>query len=81
VASIVAGISWIATLSSLNVSAQYALPAWVRGRGLAIYVTTLFGSMALGSIVWGEVASTLRSPIAHHLAAGGALFTMALTWR
>lgn len=81
VASIVAGISWIATLASLNVSAQYALPEWVRGRGLAIYVTTLFGAMALGSVVWGEVASTLGLPIAHYLAAGGALFAIALTWR
>ena len=81
VASIIAGISWIATLSSLNVSAQYALPEWVRGRGLAIYVTTLFGAMALGSVVWGELASTTALPIAHYLAAAGALLTIPLTWR
>ena len=81
VASIIAGVSWIATLSSLNVSAQYALPEWVRGRGLAIYVTTIFGAMALGSIVWGEVASTAGLPIAHYLAAAGALLAIPLTWR
>ena len=81
VASIIAGISWIATLSSLNVSAQFALPEWVRGRGLAIYVTMLFGAMALGSVVWGEVASTAGLPIAHYLAAAGALLAIPLTWR
>src|SRR5262249_7482098 len=43
VASLIAGASWIATLSSLNVSAQLALPEWVRGRGLAVFVTVFFG--------------------------------------
>ena len=81
VASIVAGISWIATLSSLNVSAQYALPEWVRGRGLAIYVTALYGAMALGSVVWGELASTTRLPIAHYVASAGVLLAIPLTWR
>lgn len=81
VASVIAGISWIATLSSLNVSAQFALPEWVRGRGLAIYVTMLFGAMTLGSVVWGEVASMAGLPIAHYLAAGGALLAIPLTWR
>ena len=38
-ASLIAGVSWIAVLASLNVSAQLALPDWVRGRGLAMYVT------------------------------------------
>src|SRR5579859_3783285 len=32
-ASLIAGASWIAAVSSLNVSAQVALPEWVRGRG------------------------------------------------
>jgi hypothetical protein len=35
-ASVIAGMCWIAVLASLNVSAQLALPDWVRGRGLAI---------------------------------------------
>ncbi len=34
-ASLIAGASWIAAVSSLNVSAQVALPDWVRARGLA----------------------------------------------
>ena len=31
-ASLIAGISWIAVLATINVSAQVALPGWVRGR-------------------------------------------------
>jgi len=57
VASLLAGVAWIAALSSLNVSAQLALPEWVRGRGLAIYVTVMFGALTLGSAVWGELAA------------------------
>jgi Transmembrane secretion effector len=32
-------------LSSLNVSAQVALPEWVRGRGLAMYLTVMFAAL------------------------------------
>ena len=39
IASAMAGASWIAVLANLNVSAQVALPNWVRGRGLALFVT------------------------------------------
>src|SRR6266436_7723522 len=56
-ASLIAGVSWIAVLSSLNVSAQVALPEWVRGRGLAMFVTTFFGALSLGSAIWGQLAA------------------------
>jgi MFS family permease len=79
IASLVAGACWIATLSSLNVSAQLALPEWVRGRGLAIYVTTFFTAMTVGSIVWGEVAALAGVSAAHIAAAGGALLGIAVT--
>ncbi|MBD3664178.1 MFS transporter [Sulfitobacter aestuariivivens] len=56
-AAFVGGFSWIAVLTSFNVSAQMALPDWVRARGLAVFLMVFFGSMALGSIVWGQVAN------------------------
>jgi hypothetical protein len=58
-----------------------ALPNWVRGRGLALFVTVFFGTMTLGSAVWGEVASALGLPLAHFVAAAGALLAVPLTWR
>ncbi len=35
---VIAGLAWIATLSSLNAAMQLSLPAWVRARGLAAYL-------------------------------------------
>ncbi|HKA81253.1 MAG TPA: MFS transporter [Xanthobacteraceae bacterium] len=80
-ASVIAGVSWIAVLASLNVSAQVALPEWVRGRGLAMFVTTFFGALSLGSAIWGQVAGMAGLPAAHVLAAAGALVAIPLTWR
>jgi len=81
VASVFAGVSWIAVLASLNVSAQVALPEWVRGRGLAMFVTTFFGALSLGSAIWGQLAAMLGLPAAHLLAAAGAVLAIPLTWR
>ena len=80
-ASILAGACWIAVLSTLNVSAQLALPEWVRGRGLAIYVTVFFGALTLGSALWGQVARIGGVPLSHFLAAAGSLIGIPLTWR
>jgi hypothetical protein len=81
VASALAGASWIAVLATLNVSAQVALPNWVRARGLALFVTVFFGTMTLGSVAWGSLASALGLPLAHYIAAGTALLALPLTWR
>jgi quinol monooxygenase YgiN len=47
------------------------LPAWVRGRGLALFVTVMFGSMSLGSMAWGQVAAHIGLPATHIIAAAG----------
>ncbi len=80
IASVVAGVSWIVVLSSLNVSAQLSLPEWVRGRGLAIYVTVFNGAMTLGSLIWGQVAAVEGISMAHFIAAAGMLVGVAATW-
>jgi MFS family permease len=56
---VIFGACWLWILSTFNVSAQLALPDWVRARGLAIYLMVFFGSMSLGSIVWGLIASVV----------------------
>jgi MFS family permease len=81
VASLLAGVSWIAVLATLAVSAQVSLPDWVRGRGLALYTTVFFGCLTVGSVVWGKVAAVLGLPAAHFLAAVGVLVATPLTWR
>jgi predicted MFS family arabinose efflux permease len=81
VASTIAGVSWIAAVASLNISAQVALPEWVRGRGLAMYVTVMFGALTLGSAIWGQLAVVAGLPAALLFAAAGAAIAIPLTWR
>lgn len=51
------GFSWIAVLSTLNVGAQRSAARWVKARALAVYLTVFFGSMTVGSAIWGKLAS------------------------
>ncbi len=80
-ASLLAGISWIAVLATLTVSAQVSLPDWVRARGLALFTTVYFGGMTIGSVIWGQIATEFGLPAAHYVAAAGMLAAIALTWR
>lgn len=76
VGSLIAGASWIAVLTSLNVSAQTSLPNWVRARGLAVLLMVFFGSMTLGATVWGQVAESISIPAALLLAGAGLLIAL-----
>ncbi|SMO64463.1 MFS transporter [Paracoccus laeviglucosivorans] len=79
IGGLIAGASWIAVLSSLNVAAQSALPDWVRARGLAIFLTVFSGSMSLGSLGWGTVAAAASIPTALLIAAIGLVIAVPLT--
>jgi predicted MFS family arabinose efflux permease len=78
-ASLIAGAAWLATLSSLNVSAQLAVPDWARARGMALYTSVFYGCLALGSLLWGQVASHSSLGAALLLAGAGALLGLAFT--
>ena len=56
-AMVIAGAGWLTTVSSLILAAQRGAAAWVRGRALSISTLTLFGSLALGALLWGVVAN------------------------
>jgi MFS family permease len=58
------GMAWISVANSLTLSAQVALPDWVRARGMSIYQMALMGGAAAGSLVWGQVASLFSVPVA-----------------
>lgn len=51
------GFAWIAVLSTLNLGAQCSAARWVKARALAVYLTVFFGSMTVGSAIWGQLAS------------------------
>jgi MFS family permease len=80
-ACVIAGAAWTLVLSILYVSAQVALPDWVRGRGLAIFLTFIFGATTIGSLIWGQAAAMKGLPFAHFVAAVCIVVAVPLTWR
>lgn len=77
----VAGTAWLGSFSTFNISVQMSTAVWVQARVLALYQTVVFGSMAVGSWVWGYLAEQTSLEIAH-LAAGALLLAgLILHWR
>ncbi|WP_434091891.1 MFS transporter [Pseudomonas subflava] len=76
---LLSGAAWIAVLSSLQLAAQTAVPAWVRARALSVYILVFFGASALGGIAWGALASHFSLGVA--FAGGGALLVLGLVMR
>jgi MFS family permease len=72
---VLSGAAWTSTMSTINVSVQLSVPAWVQARALGTYMMTFQGGMALGSILWGAIASRTSTPIALTTAACGLLIT------
>jgi MFS family permease len=77
------GFAWIAVLSTLNLGAQRSAAKWVKARALAVYLTVFFGSMTLGSAIWGQLASTFSIPLSLTIATVGMLLASltVLRWR
>jgi MFS family permease len=71
-ALVLTGVCWMTVNSTLTTATQTAVPGWVRARALAVYLLVFQGAMAVGSVIWGAVATRvgLRSAF---LAAGIAL--------
>ncbi len=68
------GGAWITALTTLNGAAQAILPNWVRGRGLAVYLTVFNGAMTAGSLGWGAVGEAVGVPYTLLIGAIGLLF-------
>jgi hypothetical protein len=69
-ALVVTGAAWVQALSLFNVSVQLSTPRWVVGRALSLYQTFTFGSMALGSWLWGMVSDVTGPGTALIISAG-----------
>lgn len=80
-AMLIAGAAWVCVVSTLQVSAQLALPHWVRARGIALFLTTFMGSMAFGAAAWGRLASVTSIPTALFCACAFGLVAWLLTAR
>lgn len=75
VAFFFAGGSNIMTVSLLNVAVQLAAPRWVTARALSLFTSALTGGIAVGAIMWGEVASAWTVESAMLASAGALLLT------
>jgi hypothetical protein len=66
--------------TNFNTATQLSVPPWVKGRAISFYLTVLFGSFAVGAVIWGKV--TTAHGIHVTLLAGGismlALLTLAI---
>jgi predicted MFS family arabinose efflux permease len=75
-AAVLAGAAWLASLSTLNVSAQLALADALRARGMALYTMVFYGCLAAGSLLWGQVATWTSVTAALLIAATLALLAL-----
>lgn len=80
-AMLLAGMAWITSANTLSVSAQLALPNWVRARGMSVYQMAIMGATALGAAIWGHIASVTSLSISVGLAAVSGLVSMLLVQR
>ena len=80
-ALIIGGVAWISVLSAFNTSAQTATPSWVRARVMAIYLLVFTGGLAVGSALWGFIATRAGISSALALSAVGLVIGLPLTWR
>jgi hypothetical protein len=63
-------------LSTFNITVQLSSPRWVAGRALAIYQMVVFGGLAIGSWIWGEVTESHGLVVA--LATSSAILTLSV---
>jgi hypothetical protein len=77
-----AGFCWLSVVSLINVIVQLSTPNWVLGRILALYMTGLFGGMAVGSWVLGEISETYSISTAFMVASAILIFgtTLGIRW-
>jgi MFS family permease len=75
------GAAWIVALTTLNAVTQAILPNWVRGRGLAVYLTVFNGALAGGSLGWGALAQPLGLRTTLLVAAAGTVLAALLVRR
>ena len=75
------GIASLTVMVSLSVSAQTAVPTWVRARAIATQMLVFQGCIALGSLLWGAIAQRTGISTALTTAAIGLIVSVVLTTR
>ncbi|MGD9700822.1 MAG: MFS transporter [Acidimicrobiia bacterium] len=74
------GAAWTLAITATGIAAQTSLPSWVRARGMGLWNLAVTGGVAVGSALWGAVASW-RLGGAHVIAAASLVGLAAVTMR
>lgn len=73
------GAVWLCVANTLTMSAQLALTAAVRARGMSIYQMSIMGGSAGGAALWGAVAEWTSVGNSLLISSAAALTTLAYT--
>lgn len=76
-----AGAAWVSVLASLSAGTQSTAPGWVRARAVATNLIAMQASLALGSVVWGALASAAGTRVALIVPAGVLVLLLVLSRR
>jgi MFS family permease len=76
-----AGMAWVGVLASLSAGTQSTAPAWVRARAVATNLMSTQASLALGSVVWGALASAADTRVALAVSAAAMMLLYLLNRR
>ncbi|RTQ48543.1 MFS transporter [Hymenobacter gummosus] len=53
------GVAWLMAMTSFSTSVQLHVPKWVQARVVSMYMLVFQAGLALGSVVWGELADRI----------------------
>lgn len=81
IAACFCGAAWIWVLASLSAATQSSAPAWVRARAVAMNLVATQASLAMGSVLWGGLASLGGIRIAIAISGASMLLLLGLTFR
>ncbi len=75
------GAAWVGVLASLSAGTQTVAPAWVRARAVSMNLISSQASMAVGSAIWGSLASFYGTRVALGASAGAMILLLAINRR
>jgi MFS family permease len=77
----ITGAAWVSVLAGLSAGVQTSAPGWVRARAVSVNLVATQASLALGSALWGLMASVLGLRGALLGSAAAMLLLLAVTRR
>jgi MFS family permease len=77
----ISGACWITVIANNGATVQMILPNFMRARGMAVHQMVFFGSMVVGSLMWGKIATLIGTQAALILSAASLVpFTVLAAW-